>query len=420
MAHLITMPAVVADAEDAILASWLVSVGDEIAQGQPIAEVETEKAMVEMESTGTGTLRRVVAETGAVVAVGAPIAALSEPGDDSAAVDQLLAEAGRKSASAAASTPDQPQKVASAEAPEIKRPERREEKTRVFASPIARKMAKEAGIGFAELTGSGPNGRIIRADVEAAMSRQHTADQPTGVSPSNVASVESTRYREEKASPMRKAIARRLSESKATVPHFYLSVDVVMDRLLQTRADINAQLETTGLRLTLNDLLVKALSVALEEVSEANATWHDEGVRYYHSVDIAVAVATDGGLITPVISGVEQRSLSSISEAMNDIKERSAAGKIRQDELEGGAFTLSNLGMFGTREFSAIINPPHAGIIATGATEERVVAIDGRPEVAKMMTATLSADHRVVDGAVGARLMQSFKHIVENPLRLLV
>lgn len=421
MAHLITMPAVVADAEDAVVASWLVSVGDTITQGQPIAEVETEKAMVEMESTGTGTLSRIVAETGAVVAVGAPIAGLLEPGEDESAIDQLLAEAGvgQGAAEVAPEPAAQPQQASPS--PEQSGVATSDGSTlRVFASPIARKKAKEAGIAFEYLTGSGPNGRIIRADVEAAIANQAPVEQPETQATVHPDVSTEQKYREEKASPMRKAIARRLTESKTTVPHFYLSVDIAMDQLLQTRSQVNAQLEETGLRLTVNDLLVKALSTALLEVTEANATWHEDTVRYYETVDIAVAVATDGGLITPVIEGVDQRSLSSITAVMNDIKERSTAGKIRQDELEGGTFTLSNLGMFGTREFSAIINPPHAGIIATGATEERVVAVDGKPDVARMMTATLSADHRVVDGAVGARLMQSFKRVIENPLRLLV
>ncbi|GAA2044431.1 pyruvate dehydrogenase complex dihydrolipoamide acetyltransferase [Yaniella flava] len=423
MAHLITMPAVVADAEDAVVASWLVSVGNAIKQGQPIAEVETEKATVEMESTGTGTLSRIVAETGAVVAVGAPIAGLLEPGEDESAIDQLMAEAdvGHGTSEVAREPAAQPQASQASPTPEQAGADTSDSSTRrVFASPIARKKAKEAGIAFEHLTGSGPNGRIIRADVEAAIANQAPVEQPQMQATVQLDVSTEQKYRAEKASPMRKAIARRLTESKTTVPHFYLAVDIAMDQLLQTRSKVNDQLEETGLRLTVNDLLVKALSTALLEVTEANATWHEDTIRYYETVDIAVAVATDGGLITPVVEGVDQRSLSSITAAMNDIKERSAAGKIRQDELEGGTFTLSNLGMFGTREFSAIINPPHAGIIATGATEERVVAVDGKPEVARMMTATLSADHRVVDGAVGARLMQSFKRVIENPLRLLV
>lgn len=423
MAHLITMPAVVADAEDAVVASWLVSVGDDVTQGQPIAEVETEKAMVEMESTGTGTLSRIFAETGSVVAVGAPVAGLLEPGEEGSAIDQLLAEAGvgqgrEEVAPEPGAQPQPPPASPTTESPEADASG--DSTLRVFASPIARKKAKEAGIVFEHLAGSGPNGRIIRADVEAAIANQESADQPALPSPATPATSLEHEYREEKASPMRKAIARRLTESKSTVPHFYLSVDIVMDQLLQIRSNINAQLEETGLRLTVNDLLVKALSTALLEVTEANASWHDGIIRYYETVDIAVAVATDAGLITPVVEDVDQRSLSSITGAMDDIKQRSAVGKIRQDELEGGTFTLSNLGMFGTREFSAIINPPQAGIIATGATEERVVAVQGKPEVAQMMTATLSADHRVVDGAVGARLMQSFKRGIENPLRLLV
>lgn len=422
MAHLITMPAVVADAEDAVLASWLVSIGDEVTQGQPLAEVETEKAMVELESTGSGAVARLLVDPGATVAVGTPVAGLLAAGEEDSAIDQLLADTGAHHdaaepapTSAELTTTPQP---APALDDELTTPE--PSHARVFVSPIARKRAKQAGINLQELVGSGPNGRIIRTDVEAAIAAQETGPRSEATPGAPAPTAEPTKYREEKAAPMRKAIARRLSESKSTVPHFYLSVDVFMDQLLQMRADINTQLESTGLRLTVNDLLIKALAVSLQEVPEANATWHDDVIRYYNTVDIAVAVATDGGLLTPVVSGVEHRSLSSIAEGMHDIKVRSASGKIRQNELEGGTFTLSNLGMFGTREFSAIINPPHAGIIAVGTTEERVVALDSKPEVARVMTATLSADHRVVDGAVGARLMQTFKDVIEKPLRLLI
>lgn len=422
MAHLITMPAVVADAEDAVLASWLVNVGDEVTQGQPLAEVETEKAMVELESTGSGTVERLLVDTGATVAVGTPVAGLLAAGEEDSAIDQLLADTGTNH-DAAEPAPTSAEATTTPEsAPALDGESTTPEPShaRVFVSPIARKKAKQAGVNLQELVGSGPNGRIIRTDVEAAITAQGTVPRSEAKPDAPAPTTESTKYREEKAAPMRKAIARRLSESKSTVPHFYLSVDVFMDQLLQKRADINAQLESTGLRLTVNDLLIKALAVALQEVPEANATWHDDVIRYYNTVDIAVAVATDGGLLTPVVSGVEHRSLSSIAEGMHDIKVRSANGKIRQNELEGGTFTLSNLGMFGTREFSAIINPPHAGIIAVGTTEERVVALDSKPEVARVMTSTLSADHRVVDGAVGARLMQTFKDVIEKPLRLLI
>lgn len=442
MATIITMPAVVADATEAAIQEWLVAVGDTIAAGQPIAEIETEKATVELEAETPGTVGRLLITAGTSVEVGDPIAVLVEPGEDEAAVDQQIAAAGGATASAS----DNPVPI-DTEAPTTTSPGATEpvneteaaaapaaqpsSSERVFSSPLARKMAKDGGVDIASLNGSGPHGRILRRDVELALT-QFTAPKGTTavpaaatadpVKPAPSTSVETgpVNYEEVPVTGMRRAIARRLTESKTTVPHFYLSIDVVMDDLLELRGRINAGLAGTGFKATVNDLVLKALAGALRDIPAANAIWHGETIRRYSSVDVSVAIATKDGLLTPVLRDLDKLSISLLSQAMADYKERAAAGRIRQHELEGGAFSLTNLGMYGTKEFSAILNPPQSGILAVGAAEQRPVVRAGQLAVASVMTCTLSADHRVIDGAVGAELLAAFKERIENPLRLLL
>jgi pyruvate dehydrogenase E2 component (dihydrolipoamide acetyltransferase) len=450
MAELITMPAIVADATEAVLASWMVSAGDEIHRGDPIAEIETEKATVELTSEAEGVVDRFLVEPGASVEVGAPVAAVRAAGEGADAVERLLASAGGDrepggekgsdapaSSAAAENVPGEPERPPEpGSSPSSGEPARRpsspagQDPVRVFSSPLARRIARENQLDIASLPGSGPSGRILRKDVERALAAREgevPAPAESGSAAPEPARTErpaadapAPGHRDEPLTGMRRAIARRLTESKTTAPHFYLSVDVQMDALLGMRRQINAALEGSGGKATVNDMILKALGAALAAVPRANATWEGDAIRYYESVDLAMAIATEGGLLTPVVRDVAGQGLGALSRATADLKDRAARGRIRQHELEGGTFSVSNLGMYGTREFSAIINPPHAGIIACGASEQRAVVREGELTAATMMTATLSADHRVVDGTLAAELMRSFKHALENPLSVLL
>ncbi|CAH0296423.1 Dihydrolipoyllysine-residue acetyltransferase component of pyruvate dehydrogenase complex [Arthrobacter sp. Bi83] len=437
MATIITMPAVVADATEAALQDWLVKIGDTIAAGQPIAEIETEKATVELQAEFPGTVGRLLIRPGTSVGVGEPIAVLVEAGEDEASIDKQIASAGGASHSLAehpvpedseAPTTRRDTRLAAPDASQEPSRNAQGRDSRIFGSPLARKLAKELGLDLSSLTGSGPNSRILRRDVEAART-QHAASQervskaeellaaaPTASS--QTAAVQN--FQDEPLSGMRKAIARRLTESKTTVPHFYVSIDVEMDALLALRKQINQDSLPAGLKATVNDLVLKALGGALVDVPAANASWQGDAIRRYSTVDVSVAIATTDGLLTPVVRGLENLSLSSLGRTMGDYKERAAAGRIRQQELDGGSFSLTNLGMYGTREFSAILNPPQAGILAVGAAEQRPLVRDGQLAVATVMSCTLSADHRVIDGAVAAQLLAAFKARIENPLSILL
>lgn len=439
MATIITMPAVVADATEAALQNWLVSVGDTVSSGQPIAEIETEKATVDLEAEAAGTVGRLLIDPGTSVAVGEPIAVLVEEGEDDAAIDREIAS----SDDAADSSAQQPVPE-DTEAPTTRRDTREQAVDttsspaaapaggpRIFSSPLARKLAKDLGVELSELEGSGPNGRILRSDVEAAAANAATTDN--SAQPRKTPAAEATApaatpapvpgggaFEDLPLSGMRRAIARRLTESKTTVPHFYVSLDVEMDDLLTLRGQVNEALAEAGQKATVNDLLLKALGAALTEVPAANATWQGNSIRRYDAVDVSVAIATDDGLLTPVVRGLESLSLGSLCRVMTDYKQRAVTGRIRQQELEGGSFSLTNLGMYGTREFSAILNPPQSGILAVGAAEQRPVVRDGELTVATVMSCTLSADHRVIDGAVAAQLLAAFKRHIENPMSILL
>lgn len=446
MAHLITMPAIVADAEEATLADWLVTIDDDVTSGDHIADVETEKATVELNAEGSGSVARLLVGPGTTVEVGAPIAVLSEDGDDDSTIEAALAKAGVGSEGAAADQNTAVDSSEDADTPLTDDAEHAEQVTaghesaehgsqeRLFASPLARRLAKKKNIDISGIEGSGPSGRIIRSDVEAAVAvassneSANTAEASSGsagdaptVSPEAAppAATEDA-WTEEAASPMRKAIARRLTQSVNEIPHFCVTNDVQVDKLLAFRKEVNeARAESEG-KVTVNDFILLALGRALGAMPEANSTWHDGTIRRHKKADVAVAIATENGLLTPVISDVGSRTLGSVSAAAADYKARAAEGKIRQHELEGGSFSLSNLGMFGTREFSAIINPPHSGILAVGAAEQRPVVRDGELTVATMMTITMSADHRVIDGALAAEFLKKVKNHLENPLSLVV
>lgn len=430
MATLLNMPAILADATEAVLYTWFKAAGDPVTAGEAIAEIETEKATVEMEAEEDGILARLIAQPGDTVAVGAPIAVIAAAGDAEADIDAVLATTGTSTAPTTATVEDT--SSAAPASTDTTNTSAAVGTGRVFSSPLARRLAREHGLDVAALNGSGPDGRIIRKDVEIAIATQPAtttttpapASAPAASAPAAPLVPAATAP---EAAPvdgetipftrMRQAIARRLTESKTTVPHFYLTVDVRMDDLLALRKQVNA---TAARKITVNDLVVRAIGLALRDEPDANVRFNGDSMLRYNHSDISVAIATDGGLVTPVVRGVDTTSITEISTTIADYATRAQAGKIRPDELAGGTFTVSNLGMFGTKEFTAILNPPQAGILAVGAAEPRPVVINGALAVATVMTCTLSADHRVVDGAVAARLMAAFKQRMENPLSILI
>ena len=433
MATLIRMPEVLTGITEAAIQTWLVEEGQTVAVGTPIAEVETEKAVVEYAAETEGTVLKLIAAAGASVAIGDPIAVIGAAGESiDGVIPTAPADSTVKAAEAAGATPnavatpatgDEPAEsltpapeVASEAAP-VASGEPADPSGRQFVSPLVRRLAKERGLDLAGVTGTGPNGRIVRRDLDA-LPATPVAAQAAASTPAPAAQAPTAGTVE--AIPltgMRRAIARRLTESKTTVPHFYLVADCRVDKLLALRKEVN---EAQGVKVSVNDFVLKAVAAALRDVPEANSTWGETVINRHGSVDIAVAVAIDGGLVTPVLRSVDELSLTEISRTVGDLAERSRAGRLKQHELEGGAFSVSNLGMYGITEFSAIINPPHAGILAVGAARQMPVVDDGALAVGTVMTVTLSADHRVVDGAVGAQWLAAFQKRIESPLSLLV
>ena len=413
MAIDILMPALSPTMETGTLAKWTVVVGDAVRSGDVIAEIETDKATMEVEAVDDGILASIMlAEGSEGVAVGTPIGRLAEDGespDDVAAAPASTAPVAPEPAAAPVEEPTQPTPapvpapaaVSSAPA------------NRIFASPLARRIAADRGVGLASLSGSGPHGRILRRDVEAA----ETA--PAAVRPAVDQAVVQGASTLEPNSQMRRIIASRLQESKQTAPHFYLTIDCEIDALLAARRQMNDQ-APEGVKISVNDLVIRAAAMALIKAPKANASWEGENTRLFTHADIAMAVAVDGGLVTPVIWAAEKKGLAEIASVSRDLATRARDGKLAPEEFTGGSFTISNLGMYGVREFAAVINPPQGAILAVGAGEQRPVVRDGQLAVATMMTVTLSADHRVVDGAVGAEWLQAFKGYVEAPVTMLL
>ncbi len=403
----ILMPALSPTMTEGTLARWIKSEGDSVEPGDIIAEVETDKATMEIEAVDEGVLGRILVAEGAEgVAINTPIAVLVGEGEDAAAAapPQPAGSGAPPPPAAAAPAPPSPPPAA---------PE-----GRIFASPLARRMAAQAGIDLAALSGSGPRGRVVKRDIEAALDARAAAPpQPEPAAPP-AAPAPPAGAVEIPNSGMRKTIAKRLAESKRTIPHFYLTVDCEIDALLKTRADLNAR--SDAYRLSVNDFVVRAAALALRKVPEANAAWTDAATLRRTTVDVAVAVAVEGGLVTPVVRGADNKGLAEISAEMADFAARARAGKLPPEEYQGGGFSISNLGMYGVREFAAVINPPQAGILAVGAGEQRPVVRDGALAVATVMTCTLSGDHRVIDGAIGARFLAAFKGLVEDPLTMLL
>lgn len=422
MAHLIKLPSVAADADAGTLHQWLKQEGDTVAVGEALAEIETEKAIVEINAEHAGVLGRIVVPAGpASVPINTVIGVLLAPGEDASAIDKALAEHGAGAApagpSAAAATAAAATAPASALAPSATAGAAAPASpdtaiapgTRRFASPLARRLAAQWHVNLLEVQGTGPRGRIVRRDVEAARDRAPVAAAPQA---SRAAG------RRVPHSGMRRAIARRLTESKQQVPHFYLTVDCRMDALLALRAQAN---QGGAVKLSVNDFIVRAAALALREVPEVNASWHEDAIEFHAGADISVAVATDGGLVTPIVRDADIKPLSAIAGEIVELAGRAKVNRLKPEEFTGGSLTVSNLGMYGIKQFAAIINPPQAAILAVGAAERRPVVDDnGGLQAATVMTVTLSADHRVVDGAVGARWLAAFRALIENPVRILL
>ena len=433
------MPALSPTMEEGTLAKWLVKEGDEVKSGDILAEIETDKATMEFEAVDEGTIAKIlVAEGTDGVKVGAPIAILAAEGEDVSAAapkaDTAPAEA-PKAAAAPAPKPDETPKAAPVQAP-VETPAAtakpaappRAEGDRVKASPLARRLAEAQGVDLNGLQGSGPGGRIVRADVDAAVGRAPAA-APAGA-PAAAPALASHAvlpgpmelaipHEAIKLSNIRKTIARRLTESKQQVPHIYLTVDIQLDALLKLRAELNAGLEGRGVKLSVNDLMIKALAQALIEVPECNVSFAGDQLFKYSRADVSVAVSIPAGLITPIIVGADTKSVSAISAEMKDLAARAKEGKLQPTEYQGGTASLSNMGMYGIKQFEAVINPPQGMIMAIGAGEKRPYVINDSLQIATVMSATGSFDHRAIDGADGAKLMQAFKRLVENPLGML-
>ena len=420
MAIDILMPALSPTMETGTLAKWTVAVGDTIRSGDVIAEIETDKATMEVEAVDDGILAGImVAEGTEGVAVGTPIGRLAEegesPDDVAAATVEVPAQvpSAPEAAPPAAPAVAAPAATATVETPLPTPAPAVTSTTRIFASPLARRIAADRGVDLASLAGSGPHGRILRRDVESA----GTASVAPAPAAGEVAVQGASTL--EPNSQMRRIIASRLQESKQTAPHFYLTVDCEIDALLAARRQMN-DTAPDGVKISVNDLVIRAAAMALIKVPKANASWEGENTRLFTHADIAMAVAVDGGLVTPVIWAAEKKGLAEISSISRDLAMRARDGKLAPEEFTGGSFTISNLGMYGVREFAAVINPPQGAILAVGAGEERPVVKDGQLAVATVMTVTLSADHRVVDGAVGAEWLQAFKGYVEAPVTMLL
>ena len=456
----ILMPALSPTMEEGKLAKWLVAEGDAVSAGMVIAEIETDKATMEVESIDDGKVGRILVPEGTEgVKVNTLIAVLLEDGEDAsalasagspaAAMPASSADAGSTStatsagapAAMAATAPASPQPAAQP-APAVGASQ---SGSRVFASPLARRLAQAAGIDLSGLTGSGPHGRIIKADVEGATANgaAKPAPPPVALTPQSAAPGSGGTALAVKAIPdeqvlslyeaesyevvphdgMRKIIAQRLTQSKQTIPHFYLTLECTLDELLRARARMNEASPKDGpkaYKLSVNDFIIKALALGLQQVPAANASWTDGGMLVHRHSDVGVAVAVEGGLFTPIIRRAELKTLGEISNEMKDLAGRARNRRLAPHEYQGGTTSISNLGMFGIKSFDAVINPPHATILAVGAGEQRPIVVDGEVKVATIMSCTMSCDHRVVDGALGAQLLNAFKTFVEDPVRMLV
>ncbi|HNB28818.1 MAG TPA: pyruvate dehydrogenase complex dihydrolipoamide acetyltransferase [Alphaproteobacteria bacterium] len=427
----ILMPALSPTMTEGNLARWLKKEGDAVKPGDVIAEIETDKATMEVEAADEGKLGKILVAAGSQgVKVNDVIAVLLEEGESATDIKRGEIKAGDAPKAAAAPAP------AKADAPKAAPPQASApvatSGARVIASPLAKRLAQQHGLDLSRVVGSGPHGRIVKTDIEKAAAGGGAKAAPAPAAAKAMPSAPGVPGTPAFGEPqfdlvahtsMRKTIARRLQESKQFVPHFYLTIDCEIDRLLKAREEINNAAPKEGkgaFKLSVNDFVIKASAVALKQVPAANASWSDDGVKMYKSADISVAVAIPNGLITPIIRNAEDKRLSEISNEMKALAARAKDGKLKPEDYTGGSFSVSNLGMFGIKDFAAIINPPQGCILSVGAGEQRAVVKNGQLAIATVMSCTLSVDHRVVDGAIGAEFMAAFKKLIENPLSMLV
>ena len=445
----ITMPALSPTMEEGNLSKWLVKEGDKVSPGDVIAEIETDKATMEVEAVDEGTVAKIVVPAGTEgVKVNALIAVLAGDGEDVAAAASGAGTApapaaAPKAEAAPAAAPATTPAAASVAAPAASAPApAATDGHRTFASPLARRLAKEAGVDVTAVAGSGPHGRVVKKDIEAAISggtakaapsaapaaqpAAAPAAAPKGMSEETVLKLfEPGSYELVPHDGMRKTIAKRLQESKQTIPHFYVSVDCELDALLALRTQLNDAAPKSkdgapAYKLSVNDMVIKALALALRDVPDANVSWTDSNMVKHKHADVGVAVSIPGGLITPIIRSAELKTLSAISNEMKDYGKRAKERKLKPEEYQGGTTAVSNMGMMGVKNFAAVVNPPHATILAVGAGEQRVIVRKGEMAIATVMSVTLSTDHRAVDGALGAELLAAFKGYIENPMGMLV
>jgi pyruvate dehydrogenase E2 component (dihydrolipoamide acetyltransferase) len=447
------MPKLSPTMEEGQLTRWLKKEGDKVSMGEPLAEIDTDKATMEMQALSNGVLRKILIQEGESAPLGQPIAIIGEADEDISELEKTAASAKPATApeEAPAKTPAETpaETPAKTDAPPEQLPESdaapavaakptEPAKTstppsdgqpgsastgRVFISPIAARMASDAGIDFKTIQGSGPGGRIVKRDIETAMSEKKAAPAKSAVGKLSLpprgekgAVYGPSAYRDEPASEMRRTIARRLVTSLGPIPHFFLTSEIDMERAAETRGSINERYP--DLKLSINDLIIKVAAVSLIQHPQVNASFQDKTIRYYEQADIGVAVATENGLITPIIRAADVKSLLDIGGEVRELADRARARKLKPEEYTGATFSISNLGMFGIEEFTAVINPPEGAILAVGAMAPKAVARDGQVAVRQTMRVTLSCDHRVIDGATGARFLQTFKQIMENPLYL--
>ncbi|TGQ08962.1 MULTISPECIES: pyruvate dehydrogenase complex dihydrolipoamide acetyltransferase [unclassified Mesorhizobium] len=454
----ITMPALSPTMEEGNLSKWLVKEGDKVSPGDVIAEIETDKATMEVEAVDEGTVAKLVVPAGTEgVKVNALIAILAGEGEDAGAAAKAGGDAAPKPEAPKADAPKAgaPKEAAKPAAAAAPAPAKAEPAPvanghaagdRVFASPLARRIAKDAGVDVTALAGSGPHGRVVKVDVEAAIASGGAKAAPAGKAPAGAPGATPApapkpmsddqvlklfaegSYELVPHDNMRKTIARRLVEAKSTIPHFYLTLDCELDALLALRTQLNAAApmrktekgEVPAYKLSVNDMVIKAMAMALMAVPDANASWTENAMVKHKHADVGVAVSIPGGLITPIIRHADEKTLSVISNEMKDLASRARSRKLKPEEYQGGTTAVSNLGMFGIKDFAAVINPPHATILAVGAGEERAVVKKGEIKIATVMSVTLSTDHRAVDGALGAELLGAFKRMIENPMGMLV
>ncbi len=440
MATKVIMPKLSPTMEEGQISRWLKKEGDKVSMGEPLAEIDTDKATMEMQALANGVLRKILINEGQAAPLGQLIAVIGEPDED---IASLLAEAPaappqkqeqepvKQEQEQPAPAPPAPQAKAAAAASSAPQPQPSKVDggqpqaaasggARMIVSPLAARMAADAGIDLRSLQGSGPGGRIIKRDIEAAITQPKPAPAqfPRAVEPGQVPQAAASPYRDEPASEIRKVIARRLVTSLGPVPHFFLTTDIEMDRAAEMRKGINAL--DPDLKISINDIVIKVTAAALMQHPEVNASFQEKVVRYYEHADIGVAVAIEDGLITPVVRAANQKSLSQIAAEVRELAERARSRKLKPEEYTGATFSISNLGMFGIDEFTAVINPPEGAILAVGAMTAKPVVRDNEIVIRQMMRVTMSCDHRVIDGATGAKFLQTFKLMLENPVMMMV